>query len=591
MNRSAKLCLFSLALSATLAVAQANTPFQHVIIVVQENRTPDNLFGSDVFAKTRQLPGADLVSGGPCENVPPKPPYAIALQPINLGNACDPNHSHETSWVPTYDGGAMDGACTISASGCTMTYSPELDFQNYSYVQSSDVVPYFQIASQYGYGNYMFQTSQGPSFLAHQFLFSGTSAPDQIGDTYDDCGTGGLCYHEWFAAENAPKKNMNYGCPGQTTSTVILEVKPDDTIDEYPGYPGYNNAYAGYPCYNHPTLATVLDDPPSGVSPITWKFYSQGGADGLWTAPNAISAICVPLDKQGNCNGTEWNAKVASFFPKQGNYLNSYSPILTDLGVNTPNQAGQCALPGVSWVIPDGNWSDHAGEDPDGAGPSWVAAIVNAVGGVYYDISGQQHSTGCSYWDNTVVLITWDDWGGWYDHVEPWNSNGPDCCGYPGDSFYSQQYVYGFRVPLLVVSAYTGTYSKLNWSGYISGALPPNGPGEQQPYVHDFGSILNFVEYAFGQGGKPITSAEGIYPAYPYADYYAPDGYFETKGTNPYSLADFFPNNFQNPLRPFTPITHGVNYPGQCFIEPTVSSCFGPGFTPLDPDADNVDAD
>ena len=142
-----------------------------------------------------------------------------------------------------------------------------------------------------------------------------------------------------------------------------------------------------------------------------------------------------------------------------------------------------------------------------------------------------------------------------------------------------------------MVSAYTGTYSKPNWSGYISGALPPYGPGEQQPYVHDFGSILNFVEYAFGQGGKPITSAEGIYPAYPYADYYAPDGYFETKGTNPYSLADFFPNNFQNPLRPFTPITQGVNYPGQCFIEPTVSSCFGPGFTPLDPDADNVDAD
>jgi hypothetical protein len=87
MNRFAKLFLFSLALSATPAVAQANTPFQHVIIVVQENRTPDNLFGSDVFAKTRQLPGADLVSGGPCENVPPKPPYAIALQPINLGNA------------------------------------------------------------------------------------------------------------------------------------------------------------------------------------------------------------------------------------------------------------------------------------------------------------------------------------------------------------------------------------------------------------------------------------------------------------------------------------------------------------------------
>jgi hypothetical protein len=221
-----------------------------------------------------------------------------------------------------------------------------------------------------------------------------------------------------------------------------------------------------------------------------------------------------------------------------------------------------------------------------GLGPDYVANIVNAVGGT------GPPTNNCGFWNNTVILIVWDDWGGWFDHVVPWLSCGADCGGYYGDSFYSQQYVYGFRVPLLVVSAYTGTYSNRNWSGYISGALPPYGPGEQRPYVHDFGSILNFVEYAFGQGGKPITLNGGIYPNYPYADYYAPDGP-NVQGCNqtlcPYSLADFFPNNFQNPLRIFTPFTQGVNYPGQCFIEPTVQSCFGPGFTPLDPDADDVD--
>lgn len=36
---------------------------------------------------------------------------------------------------------------------------------------------YFHIASQYGFANWMFQTNQGPSFPAHQFLFSGSSAP------------------------------------------------------------------------------------------------------------------------------------------------------------------------------------------------------------------------------------------------------------------------------------------------------------------------------------------------------------------------------------------------------------------------------
>ena len=45
-------------------------------------------------------------------------------------------------------------------------------------------------------------------------------------------------------------------------------------------------------------------------------------------------------------------------------------------------------------------------------GPSWVAAIVNAVG----------QNTACDgvgYWQDTAVLVVWDDWGGWYDHVPP----------------------------------------------------------------------------------------------------------------------------------------------------------------------------
>ena len=60
--------LFLTALAATFAYAQNNiSQIQHIIVVVQENRTPDNLFGSDAFAQTRQLPGADLVQSGPCD--------------------------------------------------------------------------------------------------------------------------------------------------------------------------------------------------------------------------------------------------------------------------------------------------------------------------------------------------------------------------------------------------------------------------------------------------------------------------------------------------------------------------------------------
>ena len=112
--------------------------------------------------------------------------------------------------------------------------------------------------------------------------------------------------------------------------------------------------------------------------------------------------------------------------------------------------------------MPDGNWSDHGGEDPHGAGPSWIAAIVNAVGG-YYN-SGSPLPTNCHdvingqnvpYWQDTVILILWDDWGGWYDHILPWRCNNLGVCsGYPGGADGGgSEYVYGFRVPLLVVSA------------------------------------------------------------------------------------------------------------------------------------------
>jgi phospholipase C len=87
-----------------------------------------------------------------------------------------------------------------------------------------------------------------------------------------------------------------------------------------------------------------------------------------------------------------------------------------------------------------------------------VASIVNAIGT-------------SSYWANTAIIITWDDWGGWYDHVPP-----PSIVN-DGKSWGSG-YVYGFRVPLIVVSPYAK-------AGYISHVN------------HDFGSILNLVEKTF----------------------------------------------------------------------------------------------
>ncbi len=168
--------------------------------------------------------------------------------------------------------------------------------------------------------------------------------------------------------------------------------------------------------------------------------------------------------------------------------------ILHDLGADTRPGQQVCNLPttSVTWVIPDGAWSDHPNGN-QGWGPSWVASIVNAVGG--YNNSGQQLTSHCGYWANTAVLITWDDWGGWYDHVTP-----PSVI-INQQSTWGSGYVYGFRVPLLVVSAYTGIKnSNETYSPYISepwngqGTPPTTCPGN----CMDFGSILKFVELNWG---------------------------------------------------------------------------------------------
>jgi phospholipase C len=114
-----------------------------------------------------------------------------------------------------------------------------------------------------------------------------------------------------------------------------------------------------------------------------------------------------------------------------------------------------------------------------------------------------------TYWQDTAVFITWDDWGGWYDHEPP-----TILPGVQGD------YQYGFRVPLIVVSAYT-----------------PQGFVDNQR--HDFGSILRFIEFNFSNLGL----REGEL------------GFADSRSTT--DLTEFF-NLFRSP-RPFTTIAAPKN--------------------------------
>jgi hypothetical protein len=134
-------------------------------------------------------------------------------------------------------------------------------------------------------------------------------------------------------------------------------------------------------------------------------------------------------------------------------------------------------------VVPNGDRSDHPGfqgtennSTQIEGGPAWVADIINALGN-----SPCKNPDQSSYWNTTAVFVVWDDWGGWWDHVQPYEVLYDDPahnihCD-PANTF-GCGYVSGFRVPFLVVSAYTGTLKNGVYSGYISGAcgaspLPP----------------------------------------------------------------------------------------------------------------------
>jgi phospholipase C len=566
MKFAAKSLLFLMSLALTFAYAQTLPHFQHIIIVVQENRTPDNLFGAAGYPCGTEVPfetGADIENGGYgdvpqsnntvvyepiCNTSLPLSSWDTNL-PVNLQTIIDPDHGY-IGWGTDYDGGNLDGFCheyqnySLYLSTCP----------SYSFVQRSDAQPYVDIAANYGFANYMFQTNEGPSFEAHQFLFTGTSAPVAPGKTnYLD-----------FVAENPTFYDS--GCPlGLNNSSNPRWVDPTGTE--------FSMDY--YECYTHDSLVTDAADCTKNHCDrgTTWNYYTPT-AGIIWDAPAGIPEVCYGQNQTNGtnpCGGAEWSHVILPDSPGH-----SDAPIFDDL-LN-------CNLKQISWVIPDFTWSDHPQDNwqtnlGNVYGPSWVGDIIDAVGGGMKGSNCNGLGSG-KYWttEPTLILVVWDDWGGWFDHVPPLKvirSSDKNSCPPTKDNpnGWGCGYTYGFRVPLLVVSPWTGTPTQNGYTGYISGAcgaspLTPC-PNNVPPFVHDFGSILRFTEHNF--------TMPQIAPPY-YADANAPD--LQPPGNIP--LSDFFPLPLNQP-RPFVPIStqKDFNYFRNFHV-------YNPGWVPTGPDDDNA---
>jgi phospholipase C len=380
--------------------SSSSNPIQHIIVVVQENRSFDDLFAT--------FPGADGATEGLMKTPSGGDTY-VPLEPENLKTGCNPPHGYG-GFLKDYDGGKMDGfglGPTTCHGNTTFTYQ---------YVNTSQVAPYWDIAQQYVLGDHMFQTQGSGSFTAHQDLIAGTSTINAAQTvTLVDVPT----HTPWGC--DAPK-----GTKTSLLKYVASEIK-------------YEPGAGPYPCLTqYETMRDLLD-----AANVSWKYYSPavvGNEGKLWNAFDAIKAVR---------EGPEWTTNIST--PE----------------TNIFNDISNGDLAAVSWVVPDRQNSDHpAGPGPD-TGPSWVAQIVNAVGG-------------SSYWPTTAIIVVWDDWGGFYDHVPP--------------PFFDDWGGLGFRVPLLVVSPYAAETN-------------PSQPGYISHTQYEFGSILKFIEQTFGLPSLGKTDA------------------------------------------------------------------------------------
>src|ERR1700751_2454256 len=130
------------------------TTIKHIVVIMQENRSVDNLFNG--------FPGADTVMTGLQKG------KTITLQPIPFEQGIDADHSHP-GWITDYDNGLLDNFYH------SPPFYPIVNFP-YAYVPQSETVPYFTLGEAYTFGDRMFQSNTGPSFVAHQYMIAGQAA-------------------------------------------------------------------------------------------------------------------------------------------------------------------------------------------------------------------------------------------------------------------------------------------------------------------------------------------------------------------------------------------------------------------------------
>ncbi|MGA2760422.1 MAG: alkaline phosphatase family protein [Candidatus Cybelea sp.] len=237
--------------------ASGSGKITHVIYIIQENRSFNNLF--------QGYPGANTVPTG-------KNSYGqtITLQPESLETVYEIDHSASAMFA------ACNGTGSLPGTDCQMNgFNNEESFggpsnPQYVYVPHSESKPYFDMAHEWVVGDNMFQSHLDESFVSHQYAIAAQAQ----------------------SSVDLPD-SLLWGCAGGSSDVV-----PTITQERYV-YGGYQQA-----CFDYTTLGDELDK-----AKLTWRFYAaqygndRGGNGGTWSGYQAVNHIF---------NGPDWKKDVKS---------------------------------------------------------------------------------------------------------------------------------------------------------------------------------------------------------------------------------------------------------------------------------------
>jgi phospholipase C len=334
---------------------------RHVIVIMQENRSFDNYFGT--------FPGADgipMKHGVPTVCLPDLQPLPcvrpfVDHQDVNAGG---PHRSDNAAL--DIDNGRMDGfaiRARIAAHTCTDSVNPECAGIRRSglpdamgYHTGSDLPNYWTYARDFVLQDHMFEPNASWSLPAHLFMVS-----------------------EWSAT--CTRHNRPFSC-------VNADTQPSNASppDVNPLRPARNG-----PIYAWTDLTYLLH-----AAGVSWGYYVAAG-----TQPDCATGgiSCVPVAQDAQTPGI-WNPLPYFDTVHDDHQLGNIRPtddFFSELRQNT--------LPEVSWVVPSGAVSEHPPARIS-AGVTYVTRLINAV-------------MRSPEWDSTAIFLAWDDWGGFYDQVVP----------------------------------------------------------------------------------------------------------------------------------------------------------------------------